>query len=116
MTSVVKPKEPSLGLRDISGMTKAEAIAALGATLDAAAFTPREAAALKLVDRIVVDPHTVDDALFAELRRHFSEEEIIELVCASSLFTWAGTLNTVVRLATGAESPYGERGAYATAS
>jgi len=111
----VKPREASLGLRDISSMTKAQAIAALRATLDTGAFTPREAAALKLVDRIVVDPHTVDDDLFAELHRHFSDEEIIELICASSLFTWAGTLNTVVRLQTGSDSLYGERGAYATA-
>lgn len=92
VTSTVGPREASLGLRDISDMTKAQAVAALRATLDTAAFTPREAAALKLVDRIVEDPHSVDDALFAELRRHFSDEEIIELVCASSLFTWAGTL------------------------
>ena len=112
----VRPKEPSLGLRDISGMTKSQAIAALRTTLDTGAFTPREAAALKLVDRITVDPHSVDDSLFAELREQFSDEEIIELVCASSLFTWAGTLNTVVRLQTGSDSLYGERGAYATAS
>ena len=111
----VQPREPRLGLRDISGMTKAEAVAALKASVDPAAFTPREAAALELVDRISVDPHSVDDHLFAELRRHFSDEEIIELICASSLFTWAGTLNTTVRLATGVDSIYGERGVYATA-
>jgi hypothetical protein len=40
-------------------------------------FTPREAAAILLVDRIVIDPHSVDD-LFAELREHFGDEEIIE--------------------------------------
>jgi len=116
VASEVKPKEASLGLRDISGMSKEQAIAALRDTLECGAFTPREAAALKLVDRIVVDPHTVDDNLFAELRRHFSDEEIIELVCASSLFTWAGTLNTVVHVATGIDSRYGEHGAYAVAS
>lgn len=112
----VQPREPGLGLRDISGMNKAQAVAALRGTLDTNAFTPREAAALKLVDRIVVDPHGVDDKLFAELRRHFSDEEIIELVCASSLFTWAGTLNTVVHVTTGAKSIYGEQGVYATAN
>jgi alkylhydroperoxidase family enzyme len=116
VASEVKPKEAGLGLRDISGMSKAQAIAATRNTLQTGAFTPREAAALKLVDRIVVDPHTVDDNLFAELRHHFSDEEIIELVCASSLFTWAGTLNTVVHVATGADSRYGEHGAYAGAS
>ena len=97
-------------------MTKSQAVAALRTTLDTRAFSPREVAALKLVDRIIVDPHSVDDTLFAELREHFNDEEIIELVCASSLFTWAGTLNTVVRLPTGSDSLYGERGAYATGS
>jgi alkylhydroperoxidase family enzyme len=116
VASQVKPKETSLGLRDISGMTKSQAVAALRNTLESGAFTPREAAALKLVDRIVIDPHGVDDNLFAELQRHFSDEEIIELVCASSLFTWAGTLNTVVHVGTGADSLYGEHGVYAVAS
>jgi alkylhydroperoxidase family enzyme len=111
----IQPREAGLGLRDISGMTKAEAVAALRGTLDTGAFTPREAAALKLVDRIIVDPHSVDDDLFEELRRHFSDDEIVELVCASSLFTWAGTLNTVVHVETAPESIYGEHGVYAAA-
>lgn len=114
VASVVKPKEPGLGLRDISGMTKAQAVASLRGALDTRAFTPREAAALKLVDRIVVDPHSVDDALFAELRRHFSEEELIESVCASSLFGLTATLNTVLHVGPAANSPYGEHSAYAS--
>jgi hypothetical protein len=40
-------------------------------------LTPGETAAISLVDRIVIDPHNVDD-LFAELREHFGDEEIIE--------------------------------------
>jgi alkylhydroperoxidase family enzyme len=115
VAAAVKPQEPSLGLIDISGLTKAEAVRALKDKLDASAFTPRQAAALHLVDRIVIDPHSVDDALFAELKRHFSDDEVIELVCASALFTWAGTLNTTVRLETGADSIYGGQLAYATA-
>lgn len=111
----VRPKEAALGLIDISGMTKAQAVAALKDKVDTQALSPREVAAIHLVDRIVIDPHSVDDALYAELRRHFSEDEIIELVCASSLFTWAGTLNTTVRLETGAGSVYGGALAYATA-
>jgi alkylhydroperoxidase family enzyme len=111
----VRPKEPILGLIDISGMTKAQAVAALRDSVETAKLTPREAAAIALVDRIIVDPHSVDDALFAELRRHFSDDEIIELICASSLFTWAGTLNTAVRLTTGSESKYGGGLAYAGA-
>ena len=107
----VKAKEPALGVCDISGMTKSQAMAALRDTLKKSEFTPREAAAISLV----IDAHSVDDAVFAELHKHFSDEEIIELVCASSLFTWAGTLNTVVRLDTDPDGKYRKNLAYATA-
>ena len=79
-------------------------------------FTPREGAAISLVDRIVVDPHSVHDAFSAELRNHFSNDEIIELVCASSLFSWAGILNTVVHLETDSDGPYQINLGYATAA
>jgi alkylhydroperoxidase family enzyme len=111
----VKAKEAALGVADISGMTKSQAVKTLRDKLCTSEFTPREAAAISLVDRIIVDPHSVDDALFAELRKHFTEEEIIELVCASSLFTWAGTLNTVVRLDTDPDGKYHKNLRYATA-
>jgi len=112
----VKDKEAALGVCDISGMTKLQAINALKDNLQKSEFTPREAAALSLVDRIVIDAHSVDDKLFAELRKHFSDEEIIELVCASSLFSWAGTLNTVVRLDTDRDGAYRKNLSYATAA
>jgi alkylhydroperoxidase family enzyme len=67
------------------------------------------------VDRIVTDPHRVDDATFVDLRKYFSDEEIIDLVCASSLFTLAGTLNTVVRLDTDRDGKYRKNLAYAPA-
>ena len=116
VADAVKAKEAALGVCDISGMTKSQAVKALRHKLKKGEFTPREAAAISLVDRIIVDPHSVNDALFAELRKHFSEEEIIELVCASSLFTWAGTLNTVVRLDTDPDGKYNNNLAYATAT
>ena len=109
----VKSRESALGLRDISNLTKPQAVAALQGTLRTERFTPREAAALALVDRIVIDAHSVDDELFTELRKHFSEEQIIELICASSLFTWAGTLNTALHVETGADSIYGSGRGYA---
>jgi alkylhydroperoxidase family enzyme len=112
----VKAKEAALGVCDISGMTKAQAVTTLQDKLMKSEFTPREAAAISLVDRIVVDPHSVDEAMFAELRKHFSDDEIIELVCASSLFTWAGTLNTVVRLDTDRDGQYRKDLSYATAT
>lgn len=112
----VKAKEAALGVCDISEMTKSQAVAALQNKLSKGEFTPREAAAISLVDRLVIDPHSVDDGIFAELRKHFSDEEIIELVCASGLFTWAGTLNTVVRLDTDRDGKYRKDLTYATAA
>jgi len=72
VANAVKAKESALGLRDISGMTKPQAVSALKDTLKKDNLTPREAAAITLVDRIIVDPHTVDDKLFAELRQRKS--------------------------------------------
>jgi len=42
-------------------------------------FTPSEKAALHYAERLVVDHANIDDALFDELREHYSEEQIIEL-------------------------------------
>ena len=95
----VKAKESAIGVRDISGMSKAEALENVG-PIQFDQLTPRQAVAVELVDKLVTDPHAVDDEFYARLRAQFSEEEIIDLVVASSLFTMAGSFNTVVRLDT----------------
>lgn len=115
VAETVKPKEALLGLEDISGLTKSQAVNALKNSVNTKALSPREAAAITLVDRLVNDPHSVDDELFAELRRHFSDDEIVELICASSFFTWAGALNIALRVQTGENSVYGGELAYAAA-
>jgi len=38
----------------------------------------------------------VDDGVFAELRRHFSDAEIVELGVHTALFTGFGRFNAVV--------------------
>jgi hypothetical protein len=45
----VKPKEPAIGVCDISQMTKAEALAALAHKLDTGKLTKREALAVELI-------------------------------------------------------------------
>jgi hypothetical protein len=45
-----------------------------------------------------VDHHKVDDDLWAELTRHFSEAEIIELAAHTTLFIGLGRFNEVVGL------------------
>jgi len=42
-------------------------------------LTPRERAALKYADLLATDHLSINDALFDELRTHFSEPEIVEL-------------------------------------
>ncbi len=42
-------------------------------------FSDRERVALEYADRITVTELEVSDTLFAELRRHFSDDEIVEL-------------------------------------
>jgi alkylhydroperoxidase family enzyme len=77
-----------------AGLTEVK-IAALD-TLDSELFSPRERAALTFADLMATDHHKVDDALFAELRRHFSEAEIVELGVSTAIFTGFGRLNTIL--------------------
>ena len=45
-----------------------------------------------------MDHHKVDDALWAEMRRHFSEAEIIELGVHTTLCIGLGRFNEIVGL------------------
>jgi alkylhydroperoxidase family enzyme len=42
-------------------------------------FTEREKVALRYADAITWDPTQADDALWAELKQHFTEPELVEL-------------------------------------
>ena len=61
-------------------------------------MTPRERAALRYAEKLAVDHHKVDDELWAELRRHFTEAEIIELTAHTTLFIGFGRFNEIVGL------------------
>lgn len=112
----MKPKEPAIGVCDISRMTKAEALAALAHKIDTGKLTKREALAIDLIDRMVADPHTVTDQFFAQLKQAFSEEELIELVFAGALFIWGNHFNITMRVDTDQESAYPHHLAYAEAT
>ena len=62
-------------------------------------LTPRELAGVRFAERLAVDHLKIDDAFWAELRRHFSEAEIIELVAHATLYIGFGRLNRSTRLA-----------------
>ena len=61
-------------------------------------LTPRERAALRFAEKLAVDHQKIDDAHWAELRQHFSEAEIIELVAHTTLYIGWGRFNEIVGL------------------
>jgi alkylhydroperoxidase family enzyme len=61
-------------------------------------FTEEEKAALRLAERVTRDAHTVDDQLFGELRKHFDEGEIIELLAAIGLFNYFNRFNDALEM------------------
>jgi alkylhydroperoxidase family enzyme len=56
-------------------------------------FTDKEKAALRLAERVTRDARSVDDALWTELRRHFDEGEVVELLSAIGLFNYFNRFN-----------------------
>jgi alkylhydroperoxidase family enzyme len=61
-----------------------------------ARFTEREKVALRYADAITWDPSAADDAMWADLRRHFSEPELVEIGYLVGVFAggqrWIHTL------------------------
>jgi alkylhydroperoxidase family enzyme len=53
---------------------------------------------VRFAEKLAVDHHKVDDALWAELRKHFSEADIIELTMHTTLYIGLGRFNEVVGL------------------
>ncbi|MGZ4899875.1 MAG: carboxymuconolactone decarboxylase family protein [Candidatus Angelobacter sp.] len=61
-------------------------------------FTEKEKSALRLAERVTRDAHTVDDQLWSELRTHFDEGEIIELLAAIGLFNYFNRFNDALQM------------------
>ncbi len=61
-------------------------------------FTDAEKAALRFAERMTRDPHSVDDALWSELRKHFDEGEIVEIAAAVGLFNYFNRFNDALRM------------------
>ncbi len=61
-------------------------------------FTAAEKAALRLAEHMTRDAHEVSDELWAELRRHFDEGEIIELAAAIGLFNYFNRFNDALKM------------------
>ena len=59
-------------------------------------FTAAEKAALKLAETVTRNAHALSEEQFAELREHFSEGEIVELLCAIGLFNYFNRFNNAL--------------------
>ena len=70
------------------------------------ALTEREAKAVSLAERIALDPHTVTDEFFDSLRETFTDDEIVEMVFACSIFNWGNKFNITMNLDSSPESEY----------
>ena len=75
-----------------------EQIADLANFRHRADFTDAEKAALELAERTTLDPNGVDDAFWSELRNHFDEGEIIELLAAIGLFNYFNRFNNALHM------------------
>jgi alkylhydroperoxidase family enzyme len=58
-------------------------------------FPPAEAALLRMADAMAETPANVSDDLYAELRRYFSEEQLIELAAVAGFENMRARANRV---------------------
>ena len=61
-------------------------------------FTPQEKIALRVADRLTRDQHSLDDALFAELRQLYDEPAVVELIAAIGLFNYFNLFNDALKM------------------
>jgi alkylhydroperoxidase family enzyme len=58
-------------------------------------FAPPDAALLRMADALADTPANVSDELYAELRRHFSEEQLIEFAATAAMENFRARNNRV---------------------
>ena len=63
-----------------------------------ASFSPRERAALRFAERMALDHHSIDDDAVREMRTHFSEAELLEVLMMTGQYIGFGRMAAVLRL------------------
>ena len=61
-------------------------------------FDEKEKAALAYAQQLTLDAHGIDDALFARLRAHYDEGEIVELSALAGLFNYFNRVNDALQM------------------
>lgn len=75
-----------------------EALAAIPAWPVSAAFDPAERAVLAYADCLALDHGRTPEALFEELKRHFDEEQLVELTYVTAMFAMNAAMIRALRL------------------
>jgi alkylhydroperoxidase family enzyme len=61
-------------------------------------FDEKEKAALAYAKQFTIDAQNVDDAMFARLRKHYDEGEILEISAMAGLFNYFNRLNDALQM------------------
>lgn len=83
---------------DIEADLDEGAVCALEKPLESDLLSPAEKAAIVFADRMATDHLGADDAMFDELRRHFTTPEMIELCVAVSTYIGFGRLAAALHM------------------
>jgi alkylhydroperoxidase family enzyme len=61
-------------------------------------FTEKEKVALRVAEVVTRNARGLDDRLWQEVRRHFDEGEVVELLAAIGLFNYFNRFNDALRM------------------
>jgi alkylhydroperoxidase family enzyme len=61
-------------------------------------FTERERAALGYAEMVTISPNDITDQQFADLRRHFTDREIVELTAQAAFENFRARFNRSLRI------------------
>ena len=75
-----------------------EKLADVGQWRDSARFSEAERVALEYAERMTITGQSVDDALFARLREHYTDAQIVELTAAIALENFRSKFNPALRI------------------
>jgi alkylhydroperoxidase family enzyme len=78
-----------------NGASEEKVVAALGDYRESPLFSPREKLALELCERMTYTGKRVTDRFFNRLKKHFCEEELVELAAIIALENFRSKFNPV---------------------
>lgn len=73
-------------------------VSALPAWRESDLYTPVERVALEYAERMTITGQKVDDALFAELRQHFDEAQVVELTAGIAMENFRSKFNAPLQV------------------